>query len=67
MITMEEILTAQEVATELKTSVETVKRLLRKHEMPGFKVGIEWRVNRSELEEWKKLNRNRYQPPAQEN
>lgn len=66
MITMEDqILTAQEVATELRTSVETVKRLLRKDEMPGFKVGNEWRVYRSEFEEWKKTSRNRYKP-AQE-
>lgn len=62
MITMEEILTAQEVATELKTSVETVKRLLRKDEMPGFKVGNEWRIYRAEFEEWKKQRRNQYRP-----
>lgn len=61
MITMG-FLTVKEVATELRLSEETVKRLLRKHEMPGHKFGNEWRIDRTEFEEWKTQRRNQYRP-----
>ena len=64
MIVME-YLTVEEVAQELKYSIETVKRMLRENRMPGYKFGNEWRVDKTEYEEWKKQRKNRYQKPAE--
>jgi len=60
-----EYLTVEEVAQELKYSIETVKRMLRENRMPGYKIGNEWRVDKTEYEEWKKQRKNRYQKPAE--
>jgi len=60
-----EYLTVEEVAQELKYSIETVKRMLRENRMPGYKFGNEWRVDKTEYEEWKKQRKNRYQKPAE--
>lgn len=57
MIVME-YLTVEEVATELRLSEETVKRMLRNSEMPGYKFGREWRIDRAEFEEWRKQRKN---------
>jgi len=59
-------LTAEEVATELRYSVTTVKRMLRTNEMPGYKFGGEWRIDRAEYEEWKRQRKNQYQKPAED-
>lgn len=61
MIKMD-FLTAEEVSAELRYSVDTVKRMLRNHEMPGYKIGKEWRIDKDEYEEWKKQRRNQYRP-----
>ena len=61
-----EYLTVEEVAQELKYSVETVKRMLRKNQMPGYKLGGEWRIDATEYREWKEQRKNAYQKPDQE-
>lgn len=45
-----EILTVEEVAEFLKTKPATVRKWLRDGELPGRKIGGEWRVIRDELE-----------------
>ncbi len=45
-----ETLTVEEVAIVLRVSVQAVRRLLRKGEIPGIRVGKFWRVPRSALE-----------------
>lgn len=57
-----DFLTVEEVATELRLSVETVKRMLRNDDMPGYKVGREWRIDKTEYAEWKRQRRNQYRP-----
>jgi excisionase family DNA binding protein len=42
-------LTLQEVASRLRVSDDTIYRLLKKGGMNGFKVGLQWRINESEL------------------
>lgn len=64
MISM--LLTVEEVAEELRLHPETVRRMLRTGDMPGSKYGDEWRIDRAELDEWKKQRKNRYRRPAQE-
>jgi len=61
-----DFLTVEEVAKELRYSTDTVKKMLRKHEMPGYKIGKEWRVDKAAFEEWLKQQENQYRRPAQE-
>lgn len=52
MITLdqEQVLTAEEAAAYLRLSETTVYRLLDRGELPGRKVGGQWRILRSALE-----------------
>jgi excisionase family DNA binding protein len=50
MIDMSELLTVEEVAQELRLHPDTVKRLLRRETIPGYKIQGEWRVKRSDLD-----------------
>jgi len=43
------ILTVKEVAAYFKLSVITVYKLLKEGNLPGFKVGSSWRVNKEDL------------------
>ena len=47
-----EILTAKEAAEILRISARTFQRLVRSGQLPARKVGEQWRVERSELEQW---------------
>jgi excisionase family DNA binding protein len=47
-----EWLTVQETAEYLHSCAETVKRLLRKGELPGIKVGRRWLVPKAQLIEY---------------
>jgi excisionase family DNA binding protein len=45
-------LTPEEVAQMLRVSPEAIRRLLRRREMPGIRVGRAWRVEEAELHRW---------------
>jgi excisionase family DNA binding protein len=47
-----EILTIKEVATLLKVGDRTVYALAQQAQLPGFKVGGQWRFRRHDLEAW---------------
>jgi excisionase family DNA binding protein len=47
-----EILTIRDVAVYLKLPVSTVYRLAERRELPGHKVGRQWRFHKSILDEW---------------
>src|SRR5205809_8076448 len=47
-----EILTIKDVAAYLKLPVSTVYRLAERRELPGHKVGRQWRFHKSILDEW---------------
>jgi len=51
-MTLDDLLTAQEVADYLGLHLVTVRDMLRAGKLPGRKVGREWRTLRSELEAW---------------
>jgi len=51
-VTVDEVLTTEEVAQFLKIDKQTVRELLRLRKLPGLKVGRDWRVLRSELDAW---------------
>jgi len=45
-------LTVSEVATRYKMSASTIYRMLRRREIPAFKMGSDWRFSVEELEKW---------------
>lgn len=47
-----ELLTAKEVADTLKMNPQVVLRKLHSGEIPGYKIGKEWRVSRAKLVGW---------------
>jgi len=46
------LLTLREAAQMLQVSPRTLQRLIRKHDLPAFKVGGQWRVRESQLAQW---------------
>jgi excisionase family DNA binding protein len=46
------VLTLEEVAQFLRIHPSTVYRLLRKHTIPAFKVGSDWRFTQESVENW---------------
>jgi excisionase family DNA binding protein len=46
------IMTLEEVAIFLRVHHSTVYRLLRKHHIPAFKLGSDWRFNQESIEKW---------------
>jgi len=59
MIVMEEYITPEEVAQQAHLHVDTVKRMLRSGQMPGYKIGNQWRIKLTELNEWLQERKNR--------
>jgi excisionase family DNA binding protein len=45
-----EVLTVAEVAAFLRVNRSTVYKLIRRGELPAFKVGSDWRFNRAQIE-----------------
>ena len=52
MVVLRDILDADEVAEMLRVHPRTVKRLASQGELPGFRVGGQWRFRREAIEEY---------------
>lgn len=50
---MATVLTLEEVATYLRVHPSTIYRLLKKKELPGFKIGSDWRFNLESIDRWR--------------
>ena len=50
-VPMNQVLTVAEVAAFLRVNRSTVYKLIRRGELPAFKVGSDWRFNRTQIEE----------------
>jgi len=46
----EAVLTVEEAARYLKVSKVTIRRWCAERKLPAFKIGREWRINKSELD-----------------
>ena len=46
------VLTITEVADILRVHPTTIYRLVKRGELPGFKIGGCWRINRDSLDKW---------------
>jgi excisionase family DNA binding protein len=57
---MARVLTLDEVARYLRVHQSTVYRLLKKKELPGFKMGSDWRFNVESIDTigWRRLKLN---------
>jgi excisionase family DNA binding protein len=49
---MATVFTLEETAAFLKVHPSTIYRLLKKHKIPAFKVGSDWRFNQESVEKW---------------
>lgn len=49
---MAEMLTARDVSELLQMHITTVYRLTERGELPGFRVGKQWRFRREAIDEW---------------
>jgi excisionase family DNA binding protein len=47
------VLTVKEVAHFLKTHPSTIYRLLKARQLPAFRVGSDWRLNREDIDRWR--------------
>jgi excisionase family DNA binding protein len=50
---MANVLTLEEVAEYLRVHPSTVYRLLKKRQIPAFKVGSDWRFNLESIDNWR--------------
>lgn len=48
-----EIMTMTEVCSYLKVHPSTIYRLLKKKELPAFRVGADWRFTRASIDRWR--------------
>jgi excisionase family DNA binding protein len=55
------LLTASEVADLLRLNLQVVQRKLQAGEIPGYRIGRDWRVDRQQLMEWLEGHSNRRQ------
>ncbi len=52
-----EFLTTDEVLEYLRINARTVYRLIRDGELPAVRIGRQWRIRRSDLDEWLEAQR----------
>ncbi|HWO42070.1 MAG TPA: helix-turn-helix domain-containing protein [Candidatus Eisenbacteria bacterium] len=46
------LLTLAEAAELLQVSIRTLQRMIRSKKLPAFKVGGQWRIRESQLQQW---------------
>jgi excisionase family DNA binding protein len=56
--------TAAEVADLLRMNQQVIQRKLQAGEIPGYRIGREWRVERAQLLEWLDAHSNQRRPAA---
>jgi excisionase family DNA binding protein len=49
------VLTVKEIASYLRCSRITIYKLLKRREIPAFKIGGDWRFNLEDIERWTKV------------
>ncbi len=47
------VLTVKELSNYLRVHPSTIYRLLKKGQLPGFKVGSDWRFNIEAIDRWR--------------
>ncbi len=62
---MANVLTLEELASYLRVHPSTVYRMLKKGQIPAFKVGSDWRFNLEAIDHWRTAAEQRYAKRAQ--
>lgn len=47
------VMTVREVSAYLHVHSSTIYRLLRRHQIPAFRVGSDWRFNIEDVDRWR--------------
>jgi excisionase family DNA binding protein len=55
---MSSVMRLAEVAEYLRVHPSTIYRLLKKHQIPAFKVGSDWRFNLESIDHWRSMAEN---------
>jgi len=53
MATQPRVLTVGELSGYLRVHRSTIYRLLKKGQLPGFKIGSDWRFNTEAIDHWR--------------
>jgi excisionase family DNA binding protein len=53
MLADAKVLTVNELSDYLRVHRSTIYRLLKKGQLPGFKIGSDWRFNVEAIDEWR--------------
>jgi excisionase family DNA binding protein len=53
MATASKVLTVKELSAYLRVHPSTIYRLLKKGQIPGFKLGSDWRFNIEAIDRWR--------------
>jgi excisionase family DNA binding protein len=53
MVADAKVLTVSELSEYLRVHRSTIYRLLKKGQLPGFKIGSDWRFNVEAIDEWR--------------
>lgn len=59
------VFTLKEVAAYLNVHPDTVRRYVKRGELPAFKIGTDWRFNRESIDLWRKAQEEQYQAQRQ--
>ncbi len=62
---MANVLTLEELAGYLRVHPSTVYRMLKKGQIPAFKVGSDWRFNLESIDHWRAAAEHGYANKAQ--
>jgi excisionase family DNA binding protein len=47
------VITVGELAEYLRVHRSTLYRLLKRHQLPAFKIGSDWRINVEAIDQWR--------------
>ncbi len=63
---MANVLTLEEVASYLRVHPSTIYRLLKRRQIPAFKVGSDWRFNLESIDQWRAEAENAIKPRTED-
>jgi excisionase family DNA binding protein len=58
------VFTLKEVAEYLNVHPDTIRRYVKRGQLPAFKIGTDWRFNKESIDEWRKAQENHSQAKA---
>ncbi|GBC77714.1 hypothetical protein HRbin08_01195 [bacterium HR08] len=53
------VFTLKEVAEYLNVHPDTIRRYVKRGELPAFKIGTDWRFNKESIDRWRKAQEER--------